>query len=929
MQTEMPAEQTPPLARGRDMTQRVKLATRSSPADEGDPTGPAEQATHPPESERLLRTVFERADVGLALVSLEGRWLRVNPRLGELLGYSRDELATLTCQDLTHPDDRETNLVNFQRLLAGKLETYDTDQRYVRKDGVPVWVHLTASLVRTADGAPDHVIVTAQDITERKAMQALTDSALSSLALDDLVGELLDRLVAVMGVDHVAIFQLEEGGRTLTLRAACGEQGGAVGQVQLPVGRGVAGRIAANREPLIVDDMSNVDTVFPWPREHLRSVAGVPLLVEDHVKGQVEDQRKDPGKRHPVSRLVGVVLVGNAAPRRFTDADVQLLLHAADRIGLAVDRARLYAAEQDARQRAEAALARAQASEAQASERAEQLHTILETMTDGVAVTDAEGRYLQTNRAFRELHAADRLPGFDAMLPAERGRLLEVRDLATGAPLPSDRSPVGRALRGEMVAGPDADLRVRAFDGRELTVNASAAPLRDGAGHVVGTVMVVRDVTWRRQLAHEREAARVQAERQADQLDRIFEAAADGLIVWDAERQQVRENAAARRILGLDAAPPGYSQLPVRERLALLAARDEQGRPVAIEEWPIMRALSGDVEARTRAQTRDVRMRALDGREVEVTFSTTPLRDREGHFVGAVSVIHDQTESRRLERERAAAHADELAAREASQRMEQFLATAAHDLRTPLTTTVGFIDLADRQSERLAAAAREEYPALARQIATVRDRLEDADQSAARLARLLTLLFDTATIRTDGLELHRAPLDLAALVRQQVEALRVATPRRTIRLHTPMDSAPIPVILVVAADADRIGQVVVNYVTNALKYSPPDQPVDVTVAARGSRARVAVCDRGPGIPTAERARVWELFHRVPGATAQDRTQGGSLGLGLHISKAIITAHGGRVGVKSAVGEGSTFWFTLPISAPISSPIGAAHKGVRM
>ncbi|HZC77062.1 MAG TPA: PAS domain S-box protein, partial [Ktedonobacterales bacterium] len=211
----MPAEQTPILSRGRDTTQRVKLAARSSPANEDDPTEPAERATHPLESERLLRTVFEHADVGLALVSLEGRWLRVNPRLGELLGYSRDELVTLTCQDLTHPDDREADLVNFRRLLAGELDAYDTDLRYVRKDGVPVWVHLTASLVRTADGAPDHVIVTAQDITERKAMQALTDTALSSLALDDLVRELLDRLVAVMGVDHVAIFLLDEDGQTL------------------------------------------------------------------------------------------------------------------------------------------------------------------------------------------------------------------------------------------------------------------------------------------------------------------------------------------------------------------------------------------------------------------------------------------------------------------------------------------------------------------------------------------------------------------------------------------------------------------------------------------------------------------------------------------------------------------------------------------
>jgi signal transduction histidine kinase len=111
------------------------------------------------------------------------------------------------------------------------------------------------------------------------------------------------------------------------------------------------------------------------------------------------------------------------------------------------------------------------------------------------------------------------------------------------------------------------------------------------------------------------------------------------------------------------------------------------------------------------------------------------------------------------------------------------------------------------------------------------------------------------------------------------------------------------------ADADRIGQVVANYVTNALKYSPPDQPVDVSVAVRRAQACVAVRDAGPGIPKADRAQVWELFQRGSGVTPQ----GGSLGLGLYISRAIVEAHGGQVGVKSAVGKGSTFWFTLPLS----------------
>jgi len=177
------------------------------------------------------------------------------------------------------------------------------------------------------------------------------------------------------------------------------------------------------------------------------------------------------------------------------------------------------------------------------------------------------------------------------------------------------------------------------------------------------------------------------------------------------------------------------------------------------------------------------------------------------------------------------------------------------------------------------------------------------------LTRLLTLLFDTAALRADRLELHRAPCDLAALVREQVAALRVAAPGRVINLHTPADGGPIPI----EADADRIGQVITNYVTNALKYAPPDQPVDVSAAACGGRARVAVRDAGPGLPKAERAQVWELFHRAPGVAPQGGAPQGSLGLGLYISKAIIEAHGGRVGLKSAVGEGCTFWFTLPLA----------------
>jgi PAS domain S-box-containing protein len=880
-----------------------------------------------------LRATFERAVIGIAHVSPEGRLLRVNQRLGDLLGYRPAELAALTAQDLTHPDDRDAALTQARHLLAGAIEEYELDTRFIRKDGTPVWVHLAVVLVRTPAGEPDYFITMAHDITARKrleeerahalegeratnarmrALQTLTDTALSYLALDDLLRELLGRVTAVMGVDQVAILLLDEDGRTLTLRAARGLLEEAVGQTRLAVGQGFPGRIAASRMPLIVNALSaaDYDGAPPIVRERLHSAVGVPLLVEDLVADVAEGQM--------VSRLVGVVHVGSCTSRHFTAADVQLLQRAADRIALAIDRARLYAAEQEVRQRAEAALARAEASEAQVTERAERLHTILETMSDGVAVYDADGRPVQlVNQAYRVLFALERGPaGYDALPTFERARLLHVRDAATGAPLAFAGTPVGRALQGEMVTGPDADIRVRAFDGRELEVNSSAAPLRDGDGRVVGAVLVLRDMTERNRLAREREAARLLAERQADELDRAYEAAADGLTVWDAAGQLVRQNPAARRILGLDAAPPGFDQLPLTERLACYAARDEQDRPLLPEEWPFMRTLCAEVG--TGPEARDIRLRALDGREVEVNNSAAPLQDREGHLVGAVCVLHDMTERNRLERERAAARADELAAREVSRRLEEFLATAAHDLRSPLTATVGFLALAERQIDKLTAATQEASPALVPQVAAVRGRLADADQSAERLTRLLTLLFDTAAIHADRLELHRASFDLVALVREQVAALRVAAPGRTIRLHASATDAPIPV----EVDADRIGQVLTNYVTNALKYSPPDRPVEVTVAVRGGWVRVAVCDQGPGLPKAEHARVWELLHRAPGIEVQSRMQGGSLGLGLHISKAIVEAHSGRVGVESTVGQGSTFWFTLPLAGPLSRLAGA-------
>jgi signal transduction histidine kinase len=148
-------------------------------------------------------------------------------------------------------------------------------------------------------------------------------------------------------------------------------------------------------------------------------------------------------------------------------------------------------------------------------------------------------------------------------------------------------------------------------------------------------------------------------------------------------------------------------------------------------------------------------------------------------------------------------------------------------------------------------------------------------------------------------------VDLRDIVLEALEEQRLIAPTHQITLVTPARA------VVVRADADRVGQVVTNYLANALKYSAPEQPIAVTLRTRSGWAWVSVRDHGPGLARAEQVLVWNRFHRASGVEVRSGSNVG-LGLGLYISRDIIQRLGGRVGVRSAPGRGSTFWFTLPL-----------------
>jgi signal transduction histidine kinase len=237
--------------------------------------------------------------------------------------------------------------------------------------------------------------------------------------------------------------------------------------------------------------------------------------------------------------------------------------------------------------------------------------------------------------------------------------------------------------------------------------------------------------------------------------------------------------------------------------------------------------------------------------------------------------------------------------------METFLGVAGHELKNPLANIKIGAQLAERRIRRL--LQREQVEAT--EVAPLLEPVTQVEHQEERLARLVSDLVDVARVQAGRLELHLAPTDLVAVVREAVAEQRQVHPERTLVLEGP-DNLRVQVM----GDAHRLGQVMTNYLTNALKYSPADRPIVVGLQEKDQQARVWVRDEGPGLPPEVQERIWERFQRAPGIKDQSGT-GVGLGLGLYISRSIIEQHRGQVGVQSAPGQGSTFWFSLPLAPP--------------
>jgi len=362
------------------------------------------------------------------------------------------------------------------------------------------------------------------------------------------------------------------------------------------------------------------------------------------------------------------------------------------------------------------------------------------------------------------------------------------------------------------------------------------------------------------------------------QAQQAAQAAIDGLpdpvLLLDAEGDLRGANAAATRLLGIE---------PDRAGAEAFAAADPAVR-AAVDRLR-GHVLGGKGAYAPRGFEDALRVPSAEGEKVFLP-RATPLYAESGAVNGAALALQDATRLFRFD-----------------QLKSDLVATVAHEFRTPLTSIQMALHLCTEQVVG---------PLTPKQA----DLLFAAREDCERLRLIVDDLLNLSRIESGHIELHRRVCAAGPLIAQAVDVHRAAAAQAKVILKTEVP----PGLPEVFVDPDRIQLVFSNLLGNAIRYSPPDGTIVLRVrmeatarepganrAARAERLVFEVADSGPGIPAAHQAALFEKFFRVPGS------QGGGSGLGLFITKGLVNAHGGQVGVVSQEGHGATFWFSIPVS----------------
>jgi signal transduction histidine kinase len=291
------------------------------------------------------------------------------------------------------------------------------------------------------------------------------------------------------------------------------------------------------------------------------------------------------------------------------------------------------------------------------------------------------------------------------------------------------------------------------------------------------------------------------------------------------------------------------------------------GSPLPYEEHPmsIMMATGKPV------YDLEISIQPPDGDRFYISFNAAPIFDENGILAEGVGTFMDVTNRRRL-----------------TLLKDEFISVASHELKTPVTSLKLSLQLLSRMKDNPSPL---KMPQL----------IDQATKSLDKLSILIADLLNVSKVNIGQLHLNKTLFIIAKVVDDCCYHIRASG---DYTIHTDGDLE-----LKVCADIDRIDQVITNFVNNAVKYAPASKQIAVHIIKQGNMGKVSISDKGPGIPNEKLPHLFDRYYRADSRG----NQLSGLGLGLYIAAEIIKKHGGEIGVESELGNGSTFWFTLPIS----------------
>jgi PAS domain S-box-containing protein len=503
------------------------------------------------------------------------------------------------------------------------------------------------------------------------------------------------------------------------------------------------------------------------------------------------------------------------------------------------------------------------------------LRTVIDTIAEPIYVKDAQSRLILVNDATLALVGRPREQVVDH----------------------TDRELYEDPALGDAILEHDhqvmASGRVHVFEedvttpsGHRIMLNTKA-PRRDSNGQVIGLVGIARDITELKQAEAEKARILREVDEQRGRLQAVVDSLPVGLWIADATGKVVLINDSARAIWG-GQAPPANN---VEEYGAYRIWDSASGRPIAPEDLPMARALRGEV-------FRDVVVdfERFDGSRGTQMVAASPVKTPDGRSSGAVAVVQDITERRRME----------AALLEADRRKNEFLAVLSHELRNPLAPIVNSLYILDHAPPGGEQADR------AKQVIS---------RQVAHLSNLVNDLLDVTRITRNKIQLQAERLDLNELVRRTVEDNRSFFEEAQVRLEL----TPAPQVLPVMADRTRIAQIIGNLLQNAAKFTPGGGTTRVTLAAESNLAVLRVSDDGVGMSAETLAGLFQPFMQADHTL--ERSKGG-LGLGLALVKGLVELHGGRISASSeGLGKGSDLVVHLPLAGAVASdqPAAAADR----